>query len=164
MGTATPPSGRSASRNGRQLETLVVSTFQLKGFPVVPYRKWAPSPGKYGSEVLVRNVPYTTIYRLPGKTEFVLHSGRYPHPVRIECKWQQENGSVDEKFPYVYLNALAMPEPEILLLIDGGGAKPGAINWLKAKAMENNRARFRLKVINVLNLSEFVAWANRTFP
>ena len=39
---------------------------------------------------------------------------------------------MDEKFPYLYLNCIqAMPEREIILLIDGNGYKPGALAWLK---------------------------------
>lgn len=52
--------------------------------------------------------------------------------IRIECKWQQAAGSVDEKLPYLYLNTIeAMPENSIMILIDGAGWKAGAIQWLK---------------------------------
>ena len=72
-------------------------------------------------------------------------------------KWQQSQGSVDEKFPYLYLNCIqAMPEREIILLIDGNGYKPGALAWLK-QAVASQDA----KLIHVFNLVEFLVWANR---
>ena len=44
--------------------------------------------------------------------------------IRIECKWQQSSGSVDEKLPYLFLNAKdCMPEKDIMIIIDGKGWK-----------------------------------------
>lgn len=64
---------------------------------------------------------------------------------------------MDEKFPYLYLNCIqAMPEREIILLIDGNGYKPGALAWLK-QAVASQDA----KLIHVFNLVEFLVWANR---
>ena len=64
---------------------------------------------------------------------------------------------MDEKFPYLYLNCIqAMPEREIILLIDGNGYKPGALSWLK-QAVSSQDA----KLIHVFNLVEFLVWANR---
>jgi hypothetical protein len=49
--------------------------------------------------------------------------------IGIECKWQRISGSVDEKFPYAYLNCIeAMPERDIIIVVDGGGAKQGAVD------------------------------------
>mgnify|MGYP000859163936 CR=1 FL=1 len=37
-----------------------------------------------------------------------------------------------KKFPYLYLNCIeAMPEKEIVIIVDGGGVKAGAITWLQ---------------------------------
>ncbi|WP_028962641.1 PD-(D/E)XK nuclease superfamily protein [Sulfobacillus thermosulfidooxidans] len=160
-------SGRSANRNGRTLENTVIHTFVDKGFQVVFYREWHQNPNRYGAELLLRNVPYTTIYGQDGKTEFLVRSQRYQLNMRLECKWQQTSGSVDEKFPYVYLNAIAaMPEPQIALLIDGGGAKPNALRWLKnavsQRLYESYHASNSPKTIWVWSLTEFLAWANRT--
>lgn len=90
-------------------------------------------------------------------TEFLAVSASRGLAIRIECKWQQSQGSVDEKFPYLYLNCIqAMPEREIILLIDGNGYKPGALAWLK-QAVASQDA----KLIHVFNLVEFLVWANR---
>lgn len=66
-------------------------------------------------------------------------------------------GSVDEKFPYLYLNCIeTMPEKDIIVLIDGGGAKEGSISWIKktSQLCLYNRDE-KLKNIMVMNLSEF---------
>jgi hypothetical protein len=157
--------GGIANKQGRTLEQVVALTMQQKGFRVIPYTKWKDNPAAYGDEVLLTNVPYETIYGHQGKTEFKLVSKRYGD-YRIECKWQQSSGSVDEKFPYLYLNCIEkMPEQNIIIILDGQGAKPGAVAWLE-KAAQNKfytRESNAVKNIEVLTLAEFVRWANQTF-
>jgi hypothetical protein len=164
MKTATQ--GGFANSSGTTLERAVIATLEGKGFVTVPYRQWQAQPTAYGPELLLRNVPYTTIYGHPGKTEFVIHSVRYGLEVRIECKWQQSAGSVDEKFPYLYLNCVeCMPEPHIIILVDGGGAKAGSIQWLRS-VCQSKRYQHTLptaKTVSVMDLREFLIWANTTF-
>jgi len=156
--------GKLANRSGNVLERTIIAMMESNSFEVEMYRKWSQHPERYGREILLRNVPYETIYGHRGNTEFLLLSERYALEVRIECKWQQSAGSVDEKLPYLYLNCIEkMPEQEIIIVVDGGGAKPGAVQWLK-NACEN--ARYipdASKTISVMNLTEFLIWTNNTF-
>jgi len=151
---------------GNQLEVAVKTVLQGKGFEIINYRIWEKNKENYGNELLLENVPFTTIYEHKGNTEFLLKSKKYGLEIRIECKWQQSAGSVDEKLPYVYLNAIeAMPESTIMILIDGDGWKQGAIKWLK-DAVEQKKyttEELRNKKIMVFNLKEFFTWANDTF-
>jgi len=151
---------------GNQLEVAVKTVLQGKGFEIINYRIWEKNKENYGKELLLENVPFTTIYEHKGNTEFLLKSKKYGLEIRIECKWQQSAGSVDEKLPYVYLNAIeAMPESTIMILIDGDGWKQGAIKWLK-DAVEQKKyttEELRNKKIMVFNLKEFFTWANNTF-
>ena len=94
--------GGSANRQGRVLEQTVIPTFVAHGFEVVPYSRWSKYPDRYGHDLLLKHVPYTTIYGHNGFSEFMATSQRLALAVRIECKWQQSSGSVDEKFPYLY--------------------------------------------------------------
>ena len=158
--------GSLANSSGNTLERTIIATLESKGFQVVQYSNWRRAPTRYGSELLLRNVPYKSIYGHDAKTEFVICSARYQLQVRVECKWQQSSGSVDEKFPYLYINCLeGMPEDHIIIIIDGGGAKHGAVDWLrhasekKLYTTEENRT----KRIEVMSLSEFLIWANKTF-
>lgn len=98
--------GSKGNKTGNVLESTVVSVLQKHGFTVVPYKAYRYSSEEYRKEVLLTNVPYQTIYDHKGKTEFLLISERLGLKIRIECKWQQSSGSVDEKLPYLYLNAL----------------------------------------------------------
>jgi hypothetical protein len=158
--------GTKSNITGNQLEVAVKTVLTGKGFELINYRVWDKNKENYGEELLLENVPFTTVYEHKGNTEFLLISKKYSLEIRIECKWQQSQGSVDEKLPYLYLNTIeAMPEKSIMILIDGGGWKTGAIKWLKDAVQqkkytteENND-----KKIFVFSLTEFFTWANKTF-
>ena len=157
--------GGIANAQGRTLESVVISTLEQKGFRKVPYKEYLNGLNIYGDELLLTNVPYETIYGHKGKTEFKIQSQRYGE-YRIECKWQQSSGSVDEKFPYLYLNCIEkMPENNIIIIIDGQGAKPGAIDWLRRAACLKlySSEKNRNKNILVMSLAEFIIWVNQTF-
>lgn len=153
--------GSIANRQGNILEQQVSQAFASHGFREVAFSEYkrlsSLLPGLTPPDLLVRRVPYTSIYGHQGVTEFLAVSAARSLAVRIECKWQQSKGSVDEKFPYLYLNCVqAMPESEIILLIDGNGYKPGALAWLKQAAASQAAKR-----IHVFNLAEFLIWANQ---
>jgi len=158
--------GAQANMSGNLLEETVQNVFIKKGFRVARYIDWQNRPDRFGRELLLTNAKYETIYGHKGTTEFLLVSERFHMNVRIECKWQQVSGSVDEKLPYLYLNCIeAMPEDHIIIIIDGQGWKEGAINWLKDAV---NRKKYtcearKEKMIEVMDLRDFITWANRTF-
>ncbi|MCK6616812.1 MAG: hypothetical protein L6Q51_04135 [Cyclobacteriaceae bacterium] len=158
--------GTKSNVTGNQLEVAVKTVLTGKGFQLVNYRVWEKHKKKFGEELLLENVPFTTIYGHRGNTEFLLLSKKYQLQMRIECKWQQVAGSVDEKLPYLYLNAIeAMPETSILILIDGVGWKAGALNWLKDAVSQQKYTTQtnRNKEIRIFSLVEFFTWANQTF-
>lgn len=130
--------GALANINGNGFEAIFEKAFRNSGVSVVTYATYKKHPEKYeGKRILVKNVPFESIYGSKrSKTEFLLKD-----PIlgdfRIECKYQASAGSVDEKFPYVYLNALlAYPEENVIIAVDGGGYKAGALSWLK-ETIEN---------------------------
>lgn len=95
-----------------------------------------------------------SIYNLPLFTDFwVRGAPGFPDGLAIEVKWQQSTGSVDEKFPYLMLNIKQCYPCPALVIADGGGQRPGALQWLRAQASDN--------LLNVFTLAEFLAWANR---
>ena len=163
----TSTQGQRASKNGNRLESVIEGIFASHGFKIVPYVEWCDS--KYdGGRVLVKNVPYESIYgpsasgKSP-KTEFVAKSEHFPGDMRIECKWQQSSGSVDEKFPYLYLNAaLKFEEKFIALVVDGGGYTVSARNWLQEAA---NKRLFvpegDNREIKVFTMGEMMSWLNK---
>ncbi len=158
--------GKSANITGNQLEKAVQTVLLDKGFEIEMYRRWEKNPENYGKEILLKNVPFRTIYGHKGNTEFLLLSEKYNLKIRIECKWQQSAGSVDEKLPYLYLNTIeAMPEKDIMILIDGEGFKKGAKEWLRKAVKEKLYTTKKNSGTNVMvfSLAEFFTWANNTF-
>ena len=157
--------GGKANRTGSVLEAIVTSTLSTHGFEVVPYREYQKDSSRYGVELLLKNVPYHTLYGTRGFTEFLIRSERYHLETRIECKWQQSAGSVDEKLPYTYLScAESVPENDIIILLDGDGFRDGAKQWIR-EAAEQRRyipADRPDKNIKVMNSTEFLTWVNNT--
>jgi hypothetical protein len=96
----------------------------------------------------------SSIYGLPLSADFWVRDTRhFPEGLAIEVKWQQSTGSVDEKFPYLVHNIKECYPCPALVIADGGGQRPGALQWLRAQAGGN--------LLAVFSLAEFVAWANR---
>ncbi len=162
----TSSQGGLANRSGSVLEGVVTSTLIPHGFIVAQYRDLKKDPSGYGSELLIKNAPLTTLYGTSGKTEFLLRSEKHQLEIRIECKWQQSGGSVDEKFPHLYLSAIeAIPENDVILLVDGKGFRQGAVDWLR-NAVEQRRFipnDMPDKNIQVMDTTEFMTWANIRF-
>jgi hypothetical protein len=95
-----------------------------------------------------------SIYGLPLLTDFwVRGAAGFPEGLAIEVKWQQSTGSVDEKFPYLVLNLKECYPCPAIVVADGGGQRPGALQWLRFQVGGN--------LLGVYSLAEFLAWANR---
>ncbi len=153
-------------RTGRRYEDVIKDMFSRSGFEVVPFRSWTAKPLADGSELLLTHAAYTNVYGTPGYTEFVIKSRKLPGDVRVECKWQQTSGSVDEKMPYVYLNCVeAMPEDHIIVVIGGGGFREGAVRWFQnavATGLYLKPGAPEKKISVMRGLDEFITWANVT--
>jgi hypothetical protein len=158
--------GSKANKNGRALEDVVRGVFIKRGFVEVSYNKFCKKPADYfGEELLIRNYPAVSIYGSKIKTEFYLSSVKYNCKIRIECKWQQVAGTVDEKYPYLYLNCIdSMPEKDIIILLDGKGYRETARAWLK-NAIEDKKYQSinSGKNIQLFTITEFMRWANNKF-
>lgn len=147
--------GKEAVASGQKLEKDFQNFMSDVGFKVLKYKEYDPVKNH---EVLIRNVPYTTIYGMKGTSEYCLRSKRYGINCRIECKEQNVGGSVDEKLPYLLANCLeSFPEKNIIIIHRGNGFKKGAIPWLKRKAQENSS----IKNILILNWVEFKIHMNK---
>lgn len=164
--SAMEQGGAIATSSGKVLESTVEAVISAKGLKIVNYLKWIKNKGAYGEELLIKNMPFTSIYKHESKTEFLLRSKKYQITARIECKWQQAAGSVDEKFPYLFFNyARQVNEPLVIILLDGGGAKKGAVTWLKgACAQFNLEQKLTTKRrLEIMNMMDFMRWVNLVF-
>ncbi|MDA0911381.1 MAG: 4-diphosphocytidyl-2C-methyl-D-erythritol kinase [Proteobacteria bacterium] len=158
--------GYHATVSGRVLESIVESSLTAKGLKALPFKAWDKNPQNHGTELLLKNVPYESIYKHSSKTEFLAMSSEFNILTRIECKWQQASGSVDEKFPFLFLNCTEkMLEPHVIILLDGGGAKQGAVDWLTNACDEFNQkeALKSMRRIDLMNTTGFLQWVNRAF-
>tara|TARA_R110000796_G_scaffold4472_6_gene17375 strand:+ start:409 stop:897 length:489 start_codon:yes stop_codon:yes gene_type:complete len=135
--------GTKANQTGHRLEDKVENLITTQ-LPVVARRY---SQTKDRNNVLLKHVPYTNIYGSTRcRSEFLLcYAGR---KIRIECKYQQSAGSVDEKLPYLFMNfTKSIPETEAIIVIEGDGFKIGAKDWLRKKCS--------LTKVSVMSLNEF---------
>lgn len=149
--------GYEANHSGKFLEDIVQREFSARGFLFRSHGDDAGNLDMFSRRIVLRNVPYRSLYGCTSRSEFVVTDGS--KKVRIECRWQEVGGSVDEKYPYLLRNAIErMPEPEILILLGGDGARVEAVSWLKLEA-----ARVLSKKIYVLNINEFPRWVRDQF-
>ena len=135
--------GTKANKSGHRLEDKVENII-LNNLDVVAHKY---SQTKDRDDVLLKHVPYTNIYgNTRCRSEFLLcYKSR---KVRIECKFQESAGSVDEKLPYLYMNfTQSIPEEEAIIVIEGNGFKKGAKEWLRKKCAGTK--------VSVMNLEEF---------
>lgn len=160
--------GARANRNGKQFENMCIPLFESHGFLVLDKKKFKAleRKGLLPSKYVLKNAPFQSIYNHEGHTEFVIfdNSAATTRCIRIENKYQESAGSVDEKFPYMLLNAIqAYPEKEVVLVVDGNGYKPGARQWLIDRINENWLSFAPRKDIKIFNIIEFVSWLNSSF-
>lgn len=122
---------------------------------------------KAGKRIALRQPPYTTLYGRPGRYDFLLIAPELEEPVWIETKYQKTSGSIDEKAPYVFFNALtAVPGKHVIILVGGEGWREGAIKWIYA-AKDNKQflemANYPGKRVDVMNPDEFTSWLENVF-
>ena len=108
---------------------------------------------------LLKNVPYTNMYGGASRGEFVLKlQGKAP--IRIECRSQEVHGSVDEKLPYLLGNCISFEEKDVIIILEGGGMRPEARNYLK----EVTKRSLPLgKNIKVMSFYQFYRWCDAQF-
>jgi len=106
------------------------------------------------SGVLFKHVPYRKLWGTTGYNEYVLHTKRMSG-VRIDSRFQDVPGSVEEKAYYLFETAsVSYSEKTCIIVLDGKAVKPEIRNWLvdKARAIKH-------KEIKILTLEEFRVWA-----
>ena len=138
MATAIRP-----ERNGQDFELIVCSMLRQRGADFERQRWFRPSIYGYDWKVDV----------------FVKNAESFRNGLVIECKWQESDGSADEKLPYLVANIRTLPCPAIIIAggrdarIAGHGARAGALKWLQAQIDEH--------LIAVLTLEQLLPWLRR---
>ncbi len=150
--------GYTAGKNGKvmeeQIKQVLVSSgyieltpeekkllVRLDGAPPIGEDKW------FCQQVRL----YRNLYGSNYTADFYLFDkDKFPLGLSIESKWQASSGSVDEKYCFTVMSLKSMPG-EQLLILDGGGARQGAVQWIKKQ---------KTKRFMFFNLVEFIVWAN----
>lgn len=153
--------GCRANRNGKGLEGQIRQTLLHHGYveldddkkrvlivedtlPMTDSKKW------FVSQASIEKNLYGSRFR---SDFFIYNSEKYPAGMHIESKWQGSQGSVDEKYVFTALSLKAISVPSLLVL-DGGGARQGAIKWLRSQATGKKGFRF-------MTFIEFMRWAQK---
>ena len=164
--TMVDTQGQKAAKNGKIIENMLIPLFVGNGYHVIKYTDYKKAMPHFDAmpKLVIYQYPFDSIYpNRTGKTEFVIRNKIKNRELRVECKWQQGSGSVDEKIPYLYLNAVfAFPEKEIIIVMDGGGfdksAKPWLVQQCKNRWLLDNQPD---KTIDVMTIAEFTAFFNK---
>jgi len=137
-------SGQQANRSGGQLENFIEDALIRRGYSEFWNHKAQAFANRsaIGGKQYLKQVPVgPTIYQTARIADFlVFNKEKFPDGLIIECKWQQSAGSVDEKYPFLLFNVIKTAVPTVILL-DGGGYKPAAKQWLSEQVDKDmNRA------------------------
>lgn len=147
-------SGKQAYYTGSVLEKFIGDRLVERKYQFI-------TRDKFSAATYLKQPIYTrqyhlgdSIYGTPMYGDFVLyHPDKWPDCLIIESKWQQSGGSVDEKFPYFVLNIQTKHPHKTVVLLDGGGYKKQAEEWLRSQVGNN--------LLHVFNMGEFQKWANK---
>lgn len=147
--------GTQANYTGNALEQYVEHRLVQAGYVRVRPQQFNPS-NYIGQAIYTRHYHAgTSIYNTPIFADFAIyHPKKWPESLIIECKWQQVGGSVDEKYPYLVLNIQYHYPFSTILLLDGGGYKRGAEEWIRSQV---GSGRLR----QVFNMVQFQTWTNQ---
>jgi hypothetical protein len=145
--------GEKANYTGSNLETFIEHILKDKGYTFIDNRSFKAAccldQPIYSRQFTVGD----SIYNTPIKCDFILHHPiKHPKCLVIESKWQESGGSTDEKFPYIVLNIKEKIGYPTIIILDGGGYKTGAENWLRSQVEDN--------LLHVFNMMEFQRWSN----
>ena len=146
--------GSTANYTGEQLQEYIFLRLTERGYTHVPAKRFIAAH-ILGQPIFTDEFHLChSIYNNPLKCDFVIyHPQKWANNLVIEAKWQQSKGSVDEKYPYNVLNINnCYPYPTIIVL-GGSDYKGGAEKWLRCQVND--------KLLAVLNMEQFAAWANK---
>lgn len=130
--------GQQATRNGRLAEDVIADTLTRRGLRFA--RQKRIGKGIFETD-LVADFYIPEIPRIG--------------QLAIESKWQQVGGSAEEKLCYLVENIRHCYPCPVIVIIDGGGFRAGAIRWLRSQADGD-------QFVAVFNLVEFLTWCNQT--
>ena len=155
--------GCRANKTGFVLEKTVEGTLRGHGYleicPQLPKkrkREWllisTDNSKRYAKQVYIGSSIYETEINVDF---YIVNSGLFPRGLIVECKWQEDKGSVDEKYPYLNLNIKNCYRVPTIVIVGGDGMRQGSIDWFKKQIPDNQN------LLAVHKLEGFITWANK---
>ena len=147
--------GKTAMMAGTRLEVFVANLLNDVGYDLVSARLFKPMKGME-QPIYARHYDVgMSVYDTPRKADFILyHPEKWQDCLVIDCKWQQEGGTVDEKYPYAVLN-IQQSAFDSIILLDGKGYRAKAEAWLRGQVAKTTRLK------HVFTMREFKTYANK---
>jgi len=147
--------GTVANSTGKAQEDFIEHRLQQEGYQFVNRKDFDTVIQKLDQKFYTTQLNICkSIYDTPVFCDFILcHPEKYPDCLVIESKWQQSCGSVDEKYPFLILTIKVKSPHKTILILDGGGYKKGAEDWIREQTDD--------KFLHVFNMREFQTWANK---
>lgn len=144
--------GKKAARTGKRLESFIENLL-IEDYTYIKKEEFKTATF-LDQPIYTRQLRICkSIYDSDLKGDFVIHHPeKWPKCLVVEAKWQQIGGSVDEKFPYLVMNIKERYPYPAIVVIDGGGFKKGAVDWLVNQKGEN--------ILEVFTMPQFQKWVN----
>ena len=141
--------GGNANKSGEILENQIVAVFTAHGFKKVEAKEVLALMARgeplstFGDRWLTTQLAaYKNLYGAKFKTDvFVFEETLWPKGLVVECKYQRDGGSVDEKYVFTVMSLLNLPG-DTLMLLTGGGARNCAIQWISDQQTKARRFTF----------------------
>jgi hypothetical protein len=126
--------GAEANHKGAELEKQVGQLFVTRGAIVVPFEKYRrKTDDMFDDRSLVRQFQYVSMFgkEYKRRVDLVYFHGPNGPRVAIECKVQDDSGSVDEKLPGLYLESREWQFVDhVWFVLSGGGFRKCWERWL----------------------------------
>ena len=158
--------GRRTSLGGKALED-VVRCIRLVGFVECKASELTKSKQDMFQEsqrLLIANMPYTTIFGTKGRREYFIQSDEWTG--ELECKFQNDGGSVDEKMVYISETLKRTSLTRIAIVYGGefwtnNKRAKAIIQWMKTEA--ESICESTGKELLIFDLDGFIKWVQRTW-
>lgn len=153
------PAGKTANRNGKWMEGTIADLLRRAGYTELTDHQKRMLRNQDGVLVLTDTPRWfvqqvgleRNLYGAVFTSDFYVHcNDKYPDGMHIESKYQGTPGSVDEKYVFTTLSLKGFQSPSILVL-DGGGSRPGALKWMKRQQVKGK--------FTFMTMGEFNLWA-----
>ena len=145
--------GLHANQSGKRLEDHVAAVLDDLGYSQAQSKLFFDLKDCAENAIYARQCyTGTSLSGRRRRVDIILH-----HPEKwkgclvIQCKWQSEKGTADEKYPFEVLSINKNPYPTIIIL---ESYKPKSEEWLRSQAGKGN-------LLQVCSLGEFDHFAER---